>query len=170
MGSSYTSEDFRDELNDLEQGILKEKACLEFYAREVEQLAEPSLRSLYGWFISCTQARIQALETLREDVAGSGAWLSGMGARLEAAEKSAGEAPALEVEAGRKPERAAIISLRQAINLEKQAASIYFTAVRRAREANVRELWSHLARQKEARIGLLESSFERLLQLALGKS
>ena len=169
MSSNYTREDFNDEMNDLELGLKKEQECLEFYSRSVEQVADPRVKSLYRWFVDATQARIAALETIRVAATDSQAWTTDMDEHIRAVDENVGRPPAFGGDVSGKPGRAEIVTLRQAIELEKETASIYFTAIRRSRDKNVREFWRYLAPAEGAHKDLLESYFDGLMQLVMKK-
>lgn len=170
MGSfKHTQQDFNDEMNDLELGIEKEQGCRDFYLQSAEQVADERVKALYSWFAGAAERRIAALETVRSTAADSQAWAAGMADQIKAADAAAGNAPAFEPAAGGKPGRAEITTLRQAIELEKEVASIYFTAARRSREPNIRDFYRYLAPVEEGHKQLLESYFDGLVKLATKK-
>lgn len=170
MGAAkHTLEDFNDEMNDLELGLEKEQECLEFYKQSVEQVADPRVKTLYQWFAGAAQARIGGLEAIRVAAADSQTWTSGMTEQIKAVDTMVGPPPAFNPSPGGKPGRAEVTTLRQAIELEKEAASIYFTAARRSREPNIREFWRYLAPTEEAHKNLLESYFDGLMRTVMKK-
>jgi hypothetical protein len=135
--------------------------------------------------VGAIQARIAALEMIRVAAADSQAWTTDMDEHIRAVDESVGRPPAFDGDVGdkRRPEappepvegpvegpgRAEIVTLRQAIELEKETASIYFTAIRRSRDKNVREFWRYLAPAEGAHKDLLESYFDGLMQLVMKK-
>ncbi|MBI3763180.1 MAG: hypothetical protein HY260_15140 [Chloroflexi bacterium] len=168
-GGKHTLEDFNDEMNDLEMGIEKEQECREFYLQSAEQVGDARVKALYGWFANAATARIAALEGLRVSTADTQTWVVGMDDQVKAADATVGPAPAFEPVAGGKPGRAEITTLRQAIELEKEVASIYFTAAQRSREANIRAFYRYLGPAEEAHKNLLETYFDGLMKLAVKK-
>jgi hypothetical protein len=160
----HTLEDFNDEMNDLEVGLEKEAVCRDFYQQVSEQVADARVKALYTWFAQAAARRIQGLDAVRAAASASQAWEAGIEARIKEIDAEAGAPPAFAAEAGGKPGRAEITTLRQAIELEKEAASIYFTAAQRSRESNVRAFYRYLGPAEEAHKQLLESYFDGLMK------
>lgn len=166
---SSSEADFRDEFQDLEKGIAKEKDCLDFYREMLSKVSDPNVRELYEWLVAYEEAHIAELEAASSDVSRDGAWQEGLDERLQRVVESIGEIPKPVREAG-DPDRNALLSVRQAIYLLKELASVYFTALRRARNKDARALWRHLAKKVEAQKNVLEAWFSSLLSNATAKA
>lgn len=169
MTDNYSQKDFRDELDDLELGIQKEKEGLDFFRESLDQMAGSSVHALYQWFIDFGKVHISELDAIYAEVTKEQAWLSGLDERINAADSSVGEFPILEDQPQMKSDRSDLLSLRQAILLEKQIASVYFTAVRRSRNDHVCAMWRYLARKTESHKNVLETTFDQLLKLTRKK-
>jgi rubrerythrin len=165
----HTPEDFKEEMKDLELGIKKEQGCRDFYLQSAEQVADARVKALYGWFANAAAARLAALEAVRVSAAESQTWVAGMDEQLKAADVTISPALAFDPAAGGKPGKAEVMTLRQAIELEKEAASIYFTAAQRSREPNIRTFYRYLAPIEESHKQLLESYFDGLMKQAVKK-
>jgi len=168
-GGNYIREDFNDELNDLELGLEKEKQCIDFYRNASGPVADAQVQALYRWFVEAGEQRLAALQSVHAATAESESWAPEVREQVEAADVSVDGAPAFDVDAGGSPGQAEIMSVRQAVELEKEAVSIYHTAVRRSRDKNVREMWRYLAATEEAHKRLLDSYFEGIMQVAMKK-
>jgi hypothetical protein len=170
MGSfKHTQQDFNDEMNDLELGLEKEQGCREFYLQSAEQVTDARVKTLYGWFANAATARIDVLETVRAAAVTSQTWVAAMDQQLKTGDATVGPAPAFDPAAGGKPGKTEIMTLRQAIELEKEVASVYFTAAQRSREDNIRAFYRYLGPIEESHKQLLESYFDGLLKLAMKK-
>lgn len=169
MTDNYSKADFQDEVRDLEQGIQKERDSLDYFREMLDQMAGSSAQALYQWFVDYGQVHVSELEAIHAEVTKEQVWVDGLEERINAADSSAGEYPTLEEQPQVKLDRSDLLSLRQAILHEKQTASVYFTAVRRARNDHARALWRYLARNTESHKNVLETTFDRLLKLALKK-
>jgi rubrerythrin len=161
--------DFRDEFEDLEKGIAKEKDCLGFYRETLPKISDPKVRELYEWLVAYEEAHIAELEATSSDVSHDGAWRGGLDERLQRAVESIGQIPQ-PPEQGGDPDRNALLSVRQAIYLLKELASVYFTALRRARNDDARVLWRHLSEKVGAQKDVLEAWFSSLLSNATAKA
>lgn len=169
MTDNYSKADFQDEVRDLEQGIQKERDSLDYFREMLDQMAGSSAQALYQWFVDYGQVHVSELEAIHAEVTKEQVWPSGLEERINATDSSAGEYPPLGEQPQVKSDRSDLLSLRQAILHEKQTASVYFTAVRRARNDHARALWQYLARNTESHKNVLETTFDRLLKLALKK-
>jgi len=169
MSSGYTIEDFNDELGDLALGINTEQECLEFYRQSVGQVDDLRVKELYQWFATVGEARIATLREIQTATIAANSWDSGITAQSKANDALAGDPPAFDASREGMPGQAEIITIRQAAELEKKAASVYYTAVQRSRDKTVRELWRHLAASEGTHIQLLDSYFVGLMQLARKK-
>jgi rubrerythrin len=170
MGAGkHTQEDFNDEMNDLEMGMEKEQETREFYRQAAEQCSDARVQALFHWFVGAATARIAALEAVRVSAAGTQAWAPEIGDQIRAADATAGPPPVFDTDNGGKPGRAEITTLRQAIELEKEVASIYFTAAQRSRESNIRAFYRYLGPVEEGHKQLLESYFDDCMRLAIKK-
>ncbi|MCZ7574761.1 MAG: hypothetical protein M5U01_39935 [Ardenticatenaceae bacterium] len=168
MGSyKHTQQDFDDEMNDLELGLQKELTCRDFYQQAAEQVVDSHVKALYSWLANAVSLRISGLQAIRQTAQGSQEWMKGLDAQIKEADAAAGEAPQFDPSTGGKPGRAEVTTLRQAIELEKESASIYFTAARRSREPNIREFYRYLGPAEERHKQLLESYFDGLIKLAV---
>lgn len=165
----HTREDFNEEMKDLELGIKKEQGCQDFYLQSAEQVADTRVKALYGWFANAATTRVATLEAVRASAAESQSWAVGMDAQVKAADATIGPVPAFDPAAGGKPGKAEITTLRQAIELEKEVASIYFTAAQRSREPNIRTFYRYLAPIEEGHKQLLESYFDGCMKAAMKK-
>ncbi len=165
----HTQEDFNDEMNDLELGIEREQECRSFYVQAAEQCTDPRVKELYQWFANAATARIATLEAVRIAAADTQTWAEGIADQIKAADATVGPAPAFDEANGAKPGRAEITTLRQAIELEKEVASIYFTAAQRSRESNIRAFYRYLGPVEEAHKQMLESYFDGCMKLAVKK-
>lgn len=166
MSNTQSTDDFTDEMNDLTLGLNKEKECKDFYARSAQEVTDARIQALYKWFVRLTEKRIDLLEGIRHSAAESRVWDSGMDDKARAIDETLGEAPALENQSHAKPVATEILTLRKGIELEKQAASISYTAARRSREANIRSLWRYLAPTEGRHKEVLESYFGDLIAAA----
>ena len=170
MGAGkHTQEDFNDEMNDLEVGIEREQECRAFYTEAAERCADPRVKELYAWFASAATARIATLEAVRIAAAESQAWADGIADQIKAADATVGPPPVFDETNGHKPGRDEITTLRQAIELEKEVASIYFTAAQRSRESNIRAFYRYLGPAEEAHKQLLEGYFDGCMRAAIKK-
>ncbi|MCJ7565923.1 MAG: hypothetical protein MUO58_00075 [Anaerolineales bacterium] len=169
MTDNYSKADFQDEVRDLEHGIQKERESLDYFRETLDQMTGSSVQALYQWFVDYGQVHVSELEAIHAEVTKEQVWSSGLEERINATDSSVGESPALEEQPRVKLDRSDLMSLRQAILHEKQTASVYFTAVRRARNDHARALWRYLARNTESHKNVLENTFDRLLKLALQK-
>ncbi len=165
-GGAHTIEDFHEEMNDLVLGLKKEKECRDFYDQAVEQVSDPRAKALYRWFAKAENERIGGLEAVRLAAQASQAWTKGLAEQVQAVDTRAGEPPQFDPASGGKPGSAEVTTLRQAIELEKEAASIYFTAAQRSREPNIRAFYRYLAPSEGKHNRLLESYFDGYLKLA----
>lgn len=170
MGAfKHTQQDFNDEMNDMELGLEKEQDCREFYLQSAEQVSDARLKALYGWFADAATARVAALDAVRAAAAESQSWAAGIDEQIKAADSAVSSAPAFDLAAGGKPGKAEITTLRQAIELEKGVASVYFTAAQRAREPNIRAFYRYLAPIETDHKQLLESYFDGLMKQVIKK-
>jgi rubrerythrin len=160
MSSPESSVDFNDEMKDLTLSLGKEKECREFYSASAEKVSDPGLQAVYKWLAGVGEKRIELLEGIQRSAEESQAWSSGMDDRARAVDAALGQAPSLEGQSIGKPGKAEIITLRQGITLEKESASISYTAARRSREPNIHSLWGYLAETEEMHKKLLEAYFE----------
>jgi hypothetical protein len=165
----HTQEDFNDEMNDLELGIEREQECRSFYGEAAEKCSDPRVKELYRWFADAATARIAALEAVRIAAADTQTWAEGIVDQIKAADDTVGPAPEFDEANGGKPGRAEITTLRQAIELEKEVASIYFTAAQRSRESNIRAFYRYLGPAEEAHKQMLEGYFDGCMKLAIKK-
>lgn len=152
----HTLEDFADEMHDLEHGLEQERLCLEFFKQAAGQVTHVALRELYAWFSNAASTRIAGLEAIRAVAAESQSWNEGLAEEIMAVDAEAGDAPQFE-DVESEFDRADITSLQQAATLEKQVASVYYTAIRRSRQDSIREFWQYLAPTEYAHINLLDS-------------
>lgn len=166
-GPGYSPLDFDEELNDLKLGIEKEKKCIEFYRRSAEEVADERVKTLCEWMAIAGETRITELQALYAESSMSSKWADDLKEQLEQADIPAESAPSCEVEENGSPGQVEIITIRQAIEMEKEAASIYHTAVRRSRDKNVRELWRYLAASEEGHKQLLDTYFDVLMQVLI---
>jgi rubrerythrin len=157
MSSAESSVDFNDEMKDLTLSLGKEKECGEFYSASAEQVSDLGLQAVYKWLAGVAEKRVEG-------------WSSGMDDQARAVDAALGKAPTLEGQSSGKPGKAEIITLRQGITLEKESASISFTAARRSREPNIRGLWGYLAQTEEMHKELLEAYFESYIAAVMRKS
>jgi rubrerythrin len=167
MSSSNT--DFSDEFQDLQKGIEMERECLAFYRATLSTVSNPGVRDLCEWLIAYEDTHIAELEAISEDVSKEGAWTTGLDERLKLAVKGVGDIPRPDETQIVEPNRDILMSIRWAINLLKQLASIYFTALRRARNDHVRVMWRYLSEKVKAQKEVLEDWFNYLLTSAIGK-
>jgi rubrerythrin len=163
MSSSNT--DFSDEFQDLQKGIDMERECLAFYRATLSKVSNPGVRALCEWLIAYEDAHIAELEAISEEVSEEGAWTTG----LKLAVKGVGDIPRPDKVQIVEPNRDILMSIRWAINLLKQLASIYFTALRRARNDHVRVMWRYLSEIVKAQKEVLEDWFNYLLTSTVGK-
>ncbi|HZQ06579.1 MAG TPA: hypothetical protein VFD70_08360 [Anaerolineae bacterium] len=167
MGNfKHTPQDFAEEMRDLELGIQKEADCRDFYLQSAEQVSDARVKELYRWLANAAALRIDALESARAAAASSQEWSAGMDEQIKATDAQAGESPTFDLTMGGKPGRAEVTTLRQAIELEKEIASIYFTAAQRSREPNIRAFYRYLGPVEESHKQLLESYFDGFMKLA----
>jgi rubrerythrin len=170
MSSAQSAVDFKDEMKDLTLCLGKEKECREFYRTSAGQVSDSGLRAVYEWLAGLAEKRIDLLEGIQRSAEESQAWSTGMDDRARAVDQALGQAPTLEGQASAKPGKAEIITLRQGITLEKEAASISYTAARRSREPNIRGLWGYLAATEEMHKKLLEAYFESYIAAVTRKN
>jgi rubrerythrin len=163
----YTQQDFNDELNDLELGLKAEQKCLEFYQRSLDQIANSGVQALYRWFVNASQKRIATLEAIHAASSNTSSWTTEVAGQAETADVSFESAPAFDADADSAVGPAEIMSLREAVELEKKTASVYHTAVQRSRDKSVRALWRYLAASEEAHKQRLDSYFDGIMQLAM---
>ncbi len=168
-GGPHTHEDFTEELNDLVQGLQKETTLRDFYLQGTEQVSDPRAKALYGWLASSANVRIGKLDAVRSAAVAAQAWAQGIDEQIKAADAQSGDAPAFVALDPGKPGRAEVTTLRQAIELEKEAASVYFTAIQRSRDPNVRAFYRLLASSEEKHIKLLELYFDGFLKALMHK-
>ena len=171
MSGGHTREDFNDEMNDLERSLQKEKECVAFYGRSAEQVNYAQAKALFEWFVKAGQTRIAGLERIHTASLDSVSWAPEVKDQMQTADELVNAAPAFDVDddAGDTPGKVEIMTIRQAVEMEKAVASIYHTAARRARDKNVREMWRYLAASEEAHKQLLDTYFDGMMQLAMKK-
>jgi len=167
MSGGYTKQDYEDELMDMDTALEMEQTCVTFYQESAEQVDDSRAKELYQWFAGTK--RIAELERVRAATNEASAWAPEVAEEVKAADEPFDGAPTFDTDAGGKPGKVEIITLRQGAELEKKAASIYHTAVQRSRDKSVRELWRYLAATEEAHIKLVGSYFDGLMALAIKK-
>ena len=161
----YTREDFNDEMNDMELALEKEQECQEFYKQSAEEVSEAGVEALYEWFANAGEKRGAVLQTIHIAAQDTDSWAADVLEQTQSADVPFDSAPAFDASTSGKPGQVEIMTLRQAIELEKKSASIYHIAAQRSRDKTVRELWRYLAASEEAHMALLDTYFDGLMQL-----
>ncbi len=169
MSGGYTKQDYEDELMDMDTALEMEQTCVTFYQESAEQVDDSRVKELYLWFAGAGTKRIAELKSVQTATKETSSWAPEVEEQVKSADEPLEAAPAFDSDAGGKPGKSEIMTLRQGAELEKKAASIYHTAVQRSRDKSVRELWRYLAATEEAHIKLVGTYFDGLMALAIKK-
>ena len=125
----YTREDFNDEMNDMELALEKEQECQEFYKQSAEEVSEAGVEALYEWFADVGEKRGVVLQTIHTAAQDTDSWAADVLEQTQSADVPFDSAPAFDASTSGKPGQVEIMTLRQAIELEKKSASIYHIAM-----------------------------------------